>query len=234
MLRSVKSIKGFQIEATDGRMGKVDGFLFDDEKWIIRYLVVETGPWLFGRKVLISPAALGQPDWGSSSFPVFLTRDQVKDSPDIDLDKPVSRQREAELHQYYHWPPYWPMMVGAVEQSRPKPVEGDTHLRSTSEITGYHVRAVDGRIGHVEDFIADDQAWVIRYIVLDTKNWLPGKKVLINPDWVSSFNWGSGTADIDLDRKMIENSPEFVPHAPVNRAYEIKLYDYYGRERYWQ
>src|SRR5262247_2160585 len=107
MLRSLEELHGYTIHATDGDIGTVYAFFFDDKTWAIRYLVVDTGNWLPDRQVLISPIALGQPDWEGQFFSVKLTTEQVRNSPDIDTDKPVSRQQETLLHTYYDWPTYW-------------------------------------------------------------------------------------------------------------------------------
>ena len=161
MLRSVDEQLGYGVLATDGEMGKVDDILFDDETWEIRYLVVETGSWLSSRRVLVAPYALGQPDWGLRKFPVALTMQQVEKSPDIDLDQPVSLQHQVKLHQYYSWPAYWmpepgpaPVAPPRVPVPEPQTEHGDSHLRSCREVSGYHIQALDGEIGHVEDFVA--------------------------------------------------------------------------------
>lgn len=243
MLRSVKSLFGYVILAKDGDIGRAHDFFFDDEEWTIRYLVVDTHYWLPGRKVLISPVALEQPDSGSYQFPVNLTKDQVKDSPDIDADKPFSRQQQIDLHTYYGWPYYWPVGGYFVPPSlsppakrvkkQPQKETGDPHLRSTKEVTGYHIGATDGGIGHVEDFILEEEDWMIRYMVVDTKNWLPGRKVLISPQWVERVSWSERKVHVGLPRESIRNSPEYDAEAPVNREYEVRLYDYYGRPTYW-
>ena len=253
MLRSLKSLRDYVIRTVDGDIGNVYGFLFDDQSWIIRYLVVETGNWLMGRKVLLSTTALGKPLWEEKAFPVMLSKEQVEESPDIATEKPVSRQMEEDLHRYYNWSPYWrPAMpaagVGAaaaaetlVEEEREEEEEieigktvSDPHLRSTREVTGYHIQAIDDEIGHVEDFIADDENWIIRYLVVDTRNWLPGKSVIVSPTWVQEVNWIERQVHVDLHRQTIEASPEFDPSKPINREYEVRLYDYYGRPRYWK
>jgi hypothetical protein len=189
MLRSLEELHGYTIRAMDGDIGSVHAFLFDDTTWAIRYLVVNTGAWLPGRQVLIAPLALGQPDWEGQFFPVKLTTEQVRNSPDIDTDKPVSRQQEMLLHTYYDWPTYWtggnpfmPQAVAAYPGGLPmtEPYElppeelGDPHLHSARDVIGYYIQARDGQIGHVEDFIVDTDAWAIRYMVVDTVNWWPG------------------------------------------------------------
>ena len=254
MLKSVKNLRGYTIQATDGEIGKVHEFYFDDKLWEIRYLVVDTGGWFSGRRVLISPTALGQPDWKQEIFPVSLTKEQVENSPDTDMEKPISRQYESKLYQYYNWPIYWgePAYIDAetaaklrakaltaaekakvAEEAEEEEDKGSSHLRSTGEVIGYNIQANDGEIGHVEDFIVDDETWIIRYMVIDTRDWLPGKKVLVASQWIENVTWAESKVYVELSRESIKNSPEFDPSAPVNREYEEKLYDYYGRPKYW-
>ncbi|MBD3305031.1 PRC-barrel domain containing protein [candidate division KSB3 bacterium] len=242
MLRSIDSLSGYTLLATDGEVGKVQGFFFDDTRWNIRYLVVETGGWMHSRKVLIAPAALEQPDWEGKEFPTNLTREQVQSSPDIDVDKPVSRQQQVQLQQHYEWPGYVyptfppyppPVRVSEEEKAPADEEEGDPHLRSTQEVIGYHIQATDGEIGHVEDFLADDEVWIIRYMVVDTRNWLPGKNVLIAPEWIRDLKWAERDVFVDLSREAVKESPEFDPSSPVDREYEELLYTHYSRPKYW-
>lgn len=244
MLRSVKDLHYYGLHATDGNMGVVYSVLFEELTWTVRYLVVDTGTWLPGRQVLVAPISLGVVDWETQRISVKLTTDQIKNSPSIDTDKPVSRQHEASLAAHYGWPAYWAAEEFAESRSRAVPplemqepeagVEGDPHLRSTREVIGYYIEASDGDIGHVEDFIVDVEAWMIRYMVVNTRNWLPGKKVLVAPEWITAMSWGESKVRVDLTRDSIKNSPEFDPSAPVNRVYEEQLYDFYGRPKYWQ
>jgi uncharacterized protein YrrD len=251
MLRSLKELSGYSIQATDGEIGKASEFYFDDKSWIIRYMVVDTGPWLLGRKVLISPYALGQPEWATHLFPVMLTRQQVEESPAIDTDRPVSRQQEVMLREHYRWPSYWTAHSGiypigmsmvilqdeeqAEEQKAVTEEQaGDPHLRSTNEVLGYHLATTDGEFGHVADFIIDDETWHIRYMVVDIQDWLPNEKVLVPPAWVDVVSWGHAQVHVSLAREQIKNSPKYDPDTPVNREYEEVLYDFYGRPRYWQ
>ncbi len=244
MLRSLRGLRDYSIGATDDEIGKVHSFLFDGRTWGIRYLVADTGRWLPGRKVLIAVSALGRPNWPDHIFPVALTKEQVKNAPDIDTDKPVSRQREIELHQHYGWTPYWGMGYGVPAGGVPLPpavdpedakaaAKGDPHLRSTREVTGYRIRASDGEIGRVEDFIASDENWIIRYLVVDTKKWLPGRTVLIPPDWAREIRWDDQAVHVDVAKEKVRNAPAYDSSAGVNREYEIQMYDYYGRPKYW-
>jgi stress response protein YsnF len=268
MLWSVSNLTGYGVQATDGAIGDVRDVLFEDTTSTVRYLVVDTGTWLSGRRVLISPAAIGRPDPAGRLIPVALTKRQVEDSPDVDTDKPVSRQQEDALHGHYGWAPYWgaptapglgpyyavpPLAAGAppywgtpaatAEGSGETPTEreaaeagrqqGDPHLRSASEVIGYYIEATDGEIGHVEELLAEDGSWVIRYVVVDTKNWWPGKKVLVSPRWMERVDWADQRVWINLTRDEIRHSPEYDPASEVDRAYEERLHRYYGRTAYW-
>jgi uncharacterized protein YrrD len=235
MQPSLQSIIGFTIRAEDGDLGKVHDFYFDDVTWTIRYLVAETGNWLSGRKVLISSVALGKPDWASRTFSVNLTCAQVRNSPDIDTERPVYRQHEAGLHEYYQWPRYWEGGFGGVFGITPSPLlenalphessaperKDDPHLRSTRQVTGYHIHATDEEIGHVKDFIVDDENWTIGFLVIDTGNWLPGRKVLISPKWIKSVNWADAGVYLDRSRQSVENGLDF-------QTSETNLQDYKG------
>jgi len=240
VFRSMKELVGYAIDAVDGEIGKVHDFYFDDQAWSVRYLVIDTGGWLSSRKVLVAPLALGMPKWESKALPVRLTKEQVEKSPSTDLDRPVSRQMEEELYTHYGWKPYWGGARGraaarVIEKSMANDAEssGDLNLRSANELIGYHIQASDGEIGHTTDFIVDDEAWVIRYLMVDTGGWLPGKRVLVSPSWAESVTWPERNIYVGIPREMVKNSPEFDPSAPVNREYELRLYDYYGRPRYW-
>ncbi|NCC50476.1 MAG: PRC-barrel domain containing protein [Spartobacteria bacterium] len=238
MLRSSKSLFGYPIEALDGEIGSAHDFLFDEEGWYVRYLVVDTRKWLPGRKVLVAPEAIGSPRWEEKIFPVSLSREQIEKSPLIDTDKPVSREMEMELYAYYSWQPYWglygaPIMSSAPIQKPTSEEEVQTKLRSVREVTGYHIIAEDGEIGHLEDLIVDDKEWAVRYLIVKTRNWLPGKTVILSPAWVTGIAWSTKTFRFDLQREHIKNAPEYNPEMPVNREYEERLYDFYGRPHYW-
>lgn len=255
MLQRVSDLEGFTVRATDGDAGTVRDLYFDDQAWIVRYLVVDTGSWLAGRSVLISPVAVGKPRWDEEELPVNLTKSQVEHSPDIDLDKPVSRQQIVELHEYYGWPAYWggsammgtatvgvyPMIMAGVEALEQEMEEegldekyrGDPHLRSARQVNGYDIHATDGEIGHVEDFFVSDRDWTVRYMLVDTRDWLPGRQVIVSPQWIERVNWAESAVHVALNRETIKSSPEYDPEAPPAREYEIRLYAYYDRPGYW-
>ena len=251
MLRSVKDLERYTVNGTDGDVGSVVNFLFDDERWVLRYLVVQTGGSLLldGRRVLISPISFRKAEWETHRFHVALTLDKVKNSPGVDTDKPVSRQHERDYSGYYGYPHYWGysglwgmgsypglLMTGPWNNALAQQSEeasGDVHLRSAKEVFEYHIQGSDGAIGHVEDLIVDDESWEIRYLVIDTRNWWFGKRVLVAPHWASRISWDERRVHVDMSRQAIKDSPEWDPTAAINREYEARLYDYYGRPAYW-
>lgn len=251
MLTKTTHLKGFEIHATDGELGIVDDFYFDDDSWAIRYLTVDTGNWLGGRQVLISPISVAYTDWQTKRLNVALTKKQVENSPDINTHQPVSRQHEAAYLGYYGYPNYWegpylwgPALYPAGLGVSPTPstvamADGflkqspDSHLRSTAVVTGYRIDAADGEIGHVDGFVMDDQAWAIRYIEVATRNWWPGKKVLVSPAWIERVSWEASKVYVGLTRKAIQGAPEYLESAPITRTYEDLLYVHYGRPPYW-
>jgi hypothetical protein len=251
VLRSMTDLKGFTIGATDGDIGQVEAFYFDDASFTVRHLVVDTGGWLGGRKVLISPRALRDIDWDGRRINAALTKAQVEKSPNIDTDQPVSRQHEIEYYRYYGYPSYWsgPYLWGGypfpVMSSDQATLEnerrwewgteesGDRHLRSSAAVIGYYIAATDGELGHVEDFLVDDATWSIRYMVVDTSNWWFGKKVLVSSEWITRVVWNESLLHVDMTREQIKNSPEYDPSGHVQRDYEMKLHDHYGRRGYW-
>jgi PRC-barrel domain len=245
MLYKVKTLTGYKLDGVDGEMGKVKEFYFDDLHWTIRYLVAETGNWLMDRKVLISPYALGAVNQEKQTIAIGLTKMQIEKSPSLAKDRPVSRQFEENYHGYYGWPMYWagpyawgpyPNIVrtpGQWKGSGNTEKAWDPHLRSTREVGGYHAHASDGEIGHVEDFIVDDETWAIRYLVVDTRNWLHGKQVLISPRWIEKVSWGESKVFVNLSRESVEKSPEYSETSLPNRDYEATLHRHYDREGYW-
>ena len=251
MLRRLGKMAGFKVEGTDGEVGQVKGFYFDDQEWMVRYFVVETGSWLASKLVLISPACIGLPDWQAARLPVDLTKKQVADSPDIDLHKPVSRQQLLDLHNHYGWPPYWgegaaleigywsPLSTAAEETEEKQASEAQTeqekepkddlHLRSVSEVTGYHIQATDGDIGHVVDFFAEDATWRIEYMLVDTRNLLPGKHVILSTNWISEVNRPERKVLINVTREKVKESPTFDPLPDTfSQQYEHALHSHYG------
>lgn len=244
MLWRMTRLRGYGLQARDGAIGHVVTALFDDAHWTVRHLVVDTGGWL-GRRVLIPAKALCVPDVETREIAVELTRDQVEHSPDVDTEKTVDRQQEGALYGYYGWEPYWgaPAIAGApgvgeaaehgADDIRPGRAPADPHLRSAREVAGYRVHCEDRTVGHVEDFVLDDEGWRIRYLVVDTGTWLPGRKVPLPPEWVHALSWEDREIRVALRGEQIETSPAFDDEQSLDRAFEERLYRHYGRPSYW-
>jgi hypothetical protein len=245
-LWALNQLKEYSVHATDGKIGHVSEFYFEDEKWKIRYLVADTGQWLPGRKVLLSPVALKEPDWDNREFPVSITKQQIKTSPDINTDIPVARQHELELHRHYGWEFYLggeamignPEMVPFIESLSEKLAningkEFDAHLRSTRIITGFQLQATDGTCGRITDFIAETGMWKIRYLVIDLHGLISGKKVFIAPELITKISVEDKKVYVDAERGKIKNSPAFSERACITKVYEEKIYDHYSMPYYW-
>lgn len=257
MLFSINDTLGYRIHATDGEIGKVADLYFEDLSSRVRYVVVDTGGWLSSRKVLLAPPALGPLEPEERRIASPLTKEQIRSSPDVASDKPVSRQEEEALHRHYGWSPYWAGVTGyglapywgglglahtalpkhqnRLEQeiAEAEAARADPHLRSAREVIGYYVDAVDGEVGHVEDLLVEPDEWAIRFLVIDTRNWLPGRRVLVAPDWLRRVDWSEQKIVVDLTRHQIEAGPEYDPAMTVDRAYQEALYQHYARLPYW-
>ena len=263
MLRSTKDLEDYTISARDGHIGHLKDFYFDDDAWVVRYLVVEAGSWLSSRKVLISPISIHHSEWSERTLPVSITMEQVKNSPSIDTQKPVSRQHEEQYLDYYGYPYYWggvgmwgaglypyamaPGYVGygvdRVGQTQEMEAysraekarhrNDDPHLRSCKAVQGYHLHATDGDIGHVAGYLIDDETWAIRYLVVDTSNWWLGHKVLIAPEWISGVHWSDETVSVKLARESVKAAPAYDPDMSWSRQQELDLYQHHRQTGYW-
>jgi len=263
MLRTLQDLEKCTIGATDGDIGRVKDVYFDDHAWVVRYLIVETGSWTSSRKVLISPISIRTPDWPAHQLPVGITREQVKHSPDIDTDKPVSRQQETQFLGYYGYSSYWDgtglwgagmlpyamypgysapavdrvtqelAVESALRAERAQHLHDNPHLRSSKAVVGYHLQAIGGEVGHVEGLLIDDQTWAIRYLVVNTSNWWMGHKVLIAPQWIDGVHWSDRTVTLNLSREVVQNAPHYDPAASLDRQGEVGLYTHYGYPPYW-
>lgn len=256
MLNSLSHLKGAKVSASDGDIGEVKEAYFDDRDWALRYLVVETGTWLDGRPLLISPYSVQQPVGHGRHLHLNLTQQQVRDSPSIDMHKPVSRQYERAFLSYYEYPEYWAggalwgldaMPIGD-ESLRNAQSElaanhdmlerdfrpAEVHLRSSSEVTGYEVQASDGSIGSVQDFIIDEGNWAIRYLVIDTSSWWQSDhKMLIGMKWAERIDFPARQFHVRLTRAQVRASPKFEDVASIHRDFEELLHKNYERPGYW-
>lgn len=236
----LETLKGYALLARDGEIGTITDVWFDDDRWSVRYLVVRTGGWLLGREVLLSPAVVRGLDAARQCIAVDLTREQVENSPLIDSEQTVSRHHETQLHLHYGWTPYW---VGGTfgalgsmgSNTAPPPVPRepvreppDPHLRSSGEVRGYGMQASDGEIGEVLDFVIHQEDWCIRYLLVDTRKWLPGRKVLLAPSWVQAIRWSDREIAIDMERDTLRTAPDYPGPQGIDKRYELQLYQHYG------
>jgi hypothetical protein len=223
--------------------------------------VVDTGGWLTKRRVLIPPHAIARLDAPGHRVAVSLTKRQVLESPTAETDRPVSRQDEKRLYDYYGFPYYWsgpyrwglaplgygpgyPLGTPATRQGFRSAVEeevaareraqADSHLRSAADVRGHKIQATDGPLGHVVDFLVEEDSLAIRYLVVDPVSWWPGKHVLVSTEWIESVSWDAGTVEVSLTKQAVRSAPEFDPSAPLERDYETSYHRHLDRPGYWQ
>ena len=227
MRQSLKHLYGHPLAASDGEIGHVKDFYFDDQNWTVRYLVADTGSWLPGRLVLISPVSLGSLRLSGRALSVNLTRKQIEDSPAIDLHKPLSRQYEEEFYRYYNWPFYWngnatwgmsgspildqsndPLLQPPASGTDRSTEPGDLHLRSAQALKGYHIHAGDDIVGHLCDFLMDTESWTLPELVIRTGHRLSGQEVLIPTGKVKRISYDDSSLFLDLSRPEVEGSPQ--------------------------
>ncbi len=223
MLHRLDRLVDVRIEALDGEIGAIKDAYFEDEEWTVRYLVIETGTWLESRKVLISMISVMNIDWKRHRVQVGLTRRQVAASPSIDTGRPVSRQHEREICDHYAYPYYWASLHSWEGGSNPlirsaSLPPSDPHLHSAQTVRGYRLETTDESVGHVEDFILEAETWAIRYLVIDTRNWFPGRHVVIPPNWIADFDWTQRTVHVEVSAGTVRTSPEYLSSADGSRA----------------
>jgi sporulation protein YlmC with PRC-barrel domain len=246
-LRRIRELSGLTILASDGEIGSVQEVYFDDRNWAVRYLVVKAGGWLLSREVLLAPAAVVGINDASGTLKVALTKDQIQQAPSIEAAKPLSREYEEAYFRHFQWAPYWqPGPTGAmgsgssvpfpdtpplpIDTTLPADAPKNPHLRSSSEVIGYDIRATNGAIGHVEDLVVDDEAWTVRYVEVDTRNWLPGKKVLLQTMRIDHISWAERSVAVMLTQQAIESAPAYDPTKLITPTYEVQLFKHYGTQ----
>lgn len=223
MLQSMKALKKCSILATDGEVGKVTDAYFDDERWVVRHLIVDTGNWLTRHEVLLSPLSVSGMDWEHHQVQMDLRRDTIDNSPGVDAHQPVSRQAEAALARHYGLPYYWggphsgdkpnfdDEQIRVIQDDIAHGNPEDRFLRSYNEVAGYAIAARDDRVGHVADVLFDDHDWSIQYLVVDPRDIWPGKHVLVPASRIESVYWTDRKVAVDMTRDEVENSPEYDP-----------------------
>ncbi|TVQ40633.1 MAG: PRC-barrel domain containing protein [Spirochaetaceae bacterium] len=247
MVHGIRKMHGFRLHATDDELGHVEDWYFDDEKWVVRYLVVKTGFWFLGKEVLISPHSVTAVDWEKRTVDVSLTRAQVEESPDIDTHQPISRRKEREFHLYYNVPAYWgglglwghemvpdgrPLEAEAAEQTGCEPE--DEHLRSVREVIGYRLHAVDGDIAQVNDFLFEDQTWALRFLQAPLTGRGGGRALVIPPKLVDHVVWSRTQVAVNASREQLLSAPALEKgETTVDRDFETRLFTHYTTHPYW-
>ncbi|MDB6035424.1 MAG: hypothetical protein JWM16_5762 [Verrucomicrobiales bacterium] len=235
MLRSINQIHGAKLGAVDGEIGRVKDVYFDDLKWVVRYLVTDTGAWMTGGLVLIAPHAIGAIGelCDEQMLLVNRTRNQIKSCPPADAHKPLSRQYEEEYYRYYGWPVYWQgdglwgMSDFPILSQRSESVpgerggraimranDGDAHLRSARVVTGYGIQATDKLVGHLSDFLVDDKTWAIRHLVVDVGSWFARQKVQISTAEIERISWDQSKVFVHLTREEVKGAPAYEVFEP--------------------
>jgi len=220
MLHLANKVFGATVRGVDGPLGTLEDFLFDEDGWVVRYLIVDTG----ARRLLLSPMAVPG-SWDRSEIVVNLTTAQVESSPDVDAAT-LDRARETAMLEHYRHPRYWgdtniwgtfptpnalSDAAGAATPAASGRVATEQALRlhAVSARIGAHIQAADGEIGHIDDFLVDELTWCVRYLLVDTSNWIGGKSVLVRTKMVRGFDPTDGTLRVDAARDVIEHSPSF-------------------------
>ena len=256
MLHSADDLKACQIQSIDGDLGEINDLYFDDEAWVIRYLVVTTNNWFFKREALVSPIALDTPDWVNKTMQVNLSQKQVDHSPDISVHKPVSRQQEYKYFCYYGYPLYWGgsglwgeglypgglMLENENINEQPNAAQAkayaesqnnDPHLRSWDKIKGYLVNGSDGEIGHIQDLLIDEQTFAVRYIVVRANYWWIGHDFLVAPQWFNDMKWSDSSVKVNHTREEVKGAPIYDSLVKIDRDSEIAMHKHYERQGYW-
>jgi len=243
MKRSLNNLIGYKILAYDRLKGTLKDFLFDEESWMVRYIEADYGGILSDKKVLIPKEFLKTPVWDKKQFPISLSSRSIESCPGIDKISPVSREYEKELNKHYNLDQYWPYVYPTNLSTvifPPRPIripiksveedEVDTSLRSFKEISGYRINAIDGKIGHIEDMVIDDEDWHLIYIVVDISNWMPwSKKVMLPIDWLEEISYVKREISIKLLTEIIKEAPEFDGRHPIELDFEKGLHDFYNK-----
>ena len=242
--RRVQDITKLTLYGVDGQVGTIRGLYFDDQNWAVRYLIVRTGGWLRGRHVLITPMAIGTIDDADASIRINLQKEQINHAPSIESTQSISRRYEQTYYERFQWAPYWQpdttmwgspipspdASIAGLDESLCGEVPEQSHLRSSTSVTGCEIHARDGEIGHMKDLVIDDEDWIIRYVEIDTRNWLPGKKVLVQTGRIGPFDRYSRSVTMALTRHAIQSAPPYDPSMLITPDYEVRLFKHYGMD----
>jgi uncharacterized protein YrrD len=259
MFVSEEGLRNLHVDALDGYFGKIDEFYFEEKSWAVRYIIIIYG-FLHHVRKMISPSVIE--NMSTERIAVKLNIEQIKNSPDIDTQKPVSRELEEKIHKYYGWPNYWtyppytntygtalyPGFGLSYPYSMPLYRDRDkiheemnkdikniqSNLRSTKELIGYSAKSRNQYIGRIKDYLVDDKSWALRYTIIDTDSFLSGKKIIIASHWAIDIDWFSKTIFFDIDEQVIKNGPSYENSMVLDRDFESRIFDYYNKPYYWE
>jgi hypothetical protein len=251
MLVNTSRIENSKIHATDGAVGKVTTFLFDEEQWVLRYIVAKYGFLFFGGRILLSPISVTGTVGDGEEIRVGLTKGQIKNAPSADLARPISRRKEEQFHRYYQIPVYWggaglwgsamtPMEAGTVtyepnaEQEPIGAAEEEYHLRSTNEVEGYRVHATDKEVGTVASFLIEDSTWAVRYLRIDATEEIGNGNLYVSPHWVDEISWIERKISLEMDSTRLSEAPTVGVEGTLTRDEEEQLHEFFGQARYWK
>lgn len=223
------TLKKYSIYATDGEMGKVHDLYFDDERWGLRYAVVDSRKWLPGRRVLLSPATFDSINDEEGFVKANEDKETIRNSPKVPEGQPITKEVEKSLTGYYGWSRYWTdSLVGGIQ---PRPYndlrnealakdqmqqelnlnnDKDHDLRSAGETMDYKVHADNGKLGHAADLVFDDHYWKMRYLVVQGEG-LPNEDqyYLIDLQDVESVDWFDGDIYVKGSLESIKNKKSY-------------------------
>jgi hypothetical protein len=209
----------------------------------VRYLMI-AGVGRGASMVLLTPHSLRRIDRRAHKLLVALTPAQFRAIPGVEAIPAISRAAEIGVLKYYGFPYYWTGRHRWGSDLYPKPLAAvsatlaadhvaepgpEAHLRSVSDFRHYTIHATDGELGHVDDLLIQDRSWAVRYIVVDTRRWWPGGRVVLAPGWVTYVSWLERSVHVSLDRATIRTAPAYDSARPIDRAYEARLHEHYGR-----
>ncbi len=214
MYYTTETINGFRVMAEGGEVGRIHDCFFDESSRHIRYLVVRTGSWLLGRDVIIVPSHVRDLSLEDEQLTTDLTKDELKNSPDVDTEKPISRRREIEYLSYYGMPMYWGSMPGIPPTGAPTPPEaapedGDdtaSELRSAREITGYALQSQDGPAGTIKDIVFSPETWAVTHLLVRTGGWFSGKEIAVAIKWVEEIDWSRAVVGVDMPNDRLRDT----------------------------
>jgi len=199
-----RNLYGTSVDASDGRLGNIIDFLFDDQRWHVGHLVLNAGRWLRRRRVTLPYDTIVMKDWSDRHvFIEGLTRQQIRISPATETRVPISLHESLAEVTIMDWDTY---LVNTTFTDHPWQISDDPHIHNTRDVVGYHVQGSDGPIGYVSDFVINDESWSVSDLVVNMRNWLPGRQILIPTAHIEEVRGANRSMRISLSRKSIRET----------------------------